>query len=188
MKLWLIVIFCVVVAHMFAVHALMRKSGSQWEATMQSSNSARNNNQHSCLKVSDFYSVHLTTYFLSATDSSVEGPKNTTKKYDQYCDRVPGEGLVVFTVDLMEQDARDLPVALSFSQYDSRGQLKLVKEVPPNPHSQGTLTLERSRSKASIFSRWRSGKRRARTTSSKCLSWWVRKIRGSLQILADERL
>ena len=45
MKLWLIVIFCVVVAHMFAVHALMRKSGSQWEATMQSSNSARNNNQ-----------------------------------------------------------------------------------------------------------------------------------------------
>ena len=142
MKLWLIVIFCVLAAHMFAVHALMRKSGSQWEATMQSSNSARNNNQHSCLKVSDFYSVHLTTYFLSAIDSRVEGQKSPTKKYDQFCDHIPGEGLVVFTVDLMEQDARDLPVALSFSQYDSRGQLKLVKEVPPNPHSQGTLTLD----------------------------------------------
>src|ERR1700730_7319678 len=142
MKLWLIVIFCVLAAHMFAVHALMRKSGSQWEATMQSSNSARNNNQYSCLKVSDFYSVHLTTYFLSAIDSGVEGPKSKTKKYDQFCDRIPGEGQAVFTVDLVEQDTRDLPGSLSLSHYDLRGQLKLVKEVPPNPHPRGTLTLD----------------------------------------------
>ena len=142
MKFWLIVIFCVLAAHMLVVHSLLRKSGLQWEAAMQANNSSRNNNQHSCLKVSDFYSVHLTTYFLSATDSGVEGPQPTTRKYDQFCDRIPGGGFAVFAVDLMEQDARETQVSLSFSQYDSQGQLKLVKELPPNLHPRGTLTLD----------------------------------------------
>jgi hypothetical protein len=42
----------------------------------------------------------------------------------------------------MEQDTRELSVALSLSQYDSRGQLTLVKELPPNLHPQGVLTLD----------------------------------------------
>jgi hypothetical protein len=142
MKPWFIVIFCVVAGHMFVVHALVRKSGLQWEATMQANNSSRNKNQASCLKVSDFYSVHLTSYFLPSTDNSAEARNDKTKKYDQFCDRIPGEGLVVFTVDLMEQDTRDLPVALSFSQYDSRGQLKLVKEIPPQLYPRGVLSLD----------------------------------------------
>lgn len=142
MKFWVIAIFCFLAAHMLVVHSLVRKSGLQWEASMQANNSSRNNNQHSCLKVSDFYSVHLTTYFLSAGDSGVEGPQNTARKYDQFCDRIPGGGFAVFAVDLMEQDARETQVSLSFSQYDSQGQLKLVKELPANPHPRGTLTLD----------------------------------------------
>jgi hypothetical protein len=109
---------------------------------MQANNSLRNNNQHACLKVSDFYSVHLTTYFLSTTDSGVAGPQTTARKYDQFCDRIPGGGFAVFAIDLMEQDARKLEVALSFSQYDSQGRLKLVKQLPPNLHPRGTLTLD----------------------------------------------
>ncbi len=99
-------------------------------------------NRPSCLKVSDFYSVHLTTYFLAATWGSDMDSKSQGKRYDQYCDRIPGIGKAIFTVDLMEQDARALSVALSLSQYNARGQLRLVKELPPNPHPRGVLTLD----------------------------------------------
>jgi hypothetical protein len=42
----------------------------------------------------------------------------------------------------MEQDTRDLSVALSLLQYDSGGQLRPVKESPPEFHPQGVLTLD----------------------------------------------
>ena len=143
MKPWIIIfIFCVAAAHMFVVHSRIYTAGSRWEESMQANNSSRNKNLHSCLKVSDFYSVHLTTYFLSAAASGVHEPNGDTTKYDQFCDRIPGEGLAVFTVDLMEQDTRDLPVALSFSRYDSQGQLKLLKEIPPNLYPRGVLSLD----------------------------------------------
>ena len=98
-------------------------------------------NEPSCLKVSDFYSVHLTTFFLAAGENGGE-TKDKTKRYMPYCDRIPGTGQVIFTIDLMEQDARGLGVAISFSKYDSKGQLALLKEVPKGIHPGGVLTLD----------------------------------------------
>lgn len=100
----------------------------------------QNKNEPSCLKVSDFYSVHLTTYFLP--DSGKESANANGKKlYMPYCDQVPGTGQAVFTIDLMEQDARDQLVALSLSHYDASGHLALVTELPRAVHPGGVLTL-----------------------------------------------
>jgi hypothetical protein len=141
-KPWMIAIFCLVAAHMFVVHSRIYKAGSKWEAAMQANNSSRNKNQASCLKVSDFYSVHLTTYYLPSSDNGAGARDENTRKYDQFCDRIPGEGLVIFTVDLMEQDTRDMPVALSFLQYDPQGKLTLVKQVPASLYPRGVLSLD----------------------------------------------
>ncbi len=113
----------------------------RWQAGGRPRNPNEAENQSTCLKVSDFYSVHLTTYFLADTREGGGGPKDKAKKYYPHCDRIPGTGKVVFTVDLMEQDARDMSVVLSLSRYDSGGQLKLVKALPPNLHPHGVLTL-----------------------------------------------
>ena len=99
-------------------------------------------NQPSCLKVSDFYAVQLTTYFLPTAADDDSDPKDKAWRYIQYCDRIPGTGKVVFTVDLMEQDARDQFVVLSFSRYDSAGHLALVKALPADLHPRGVLTLD----------------------------------------------
>ena len=47
-----------------------------------------------------------------------------------------------FTVDLMEQDAREQSVTLSFWQYNPQEQLTLVKALPANLHPRGVLTLD----------------------------------------------
>lgn len=110
----------------------------RWEASRPARDRLEAENQGSCLKVSDFYSVHLTSFFLGAPDEPGRSKDNPN---GQYCDRIPGTGLVVFTVDLMEQDARDQSVALSLSRYDSQGQLKVLKELPPKLHPDGVLTM-----------------------------------------------
>ncbi|HUB64991.1 MAG TPA: hypothetical protein VL996_11225 [Methylocella sp.] len=109
---------------------------------MRDAASVDGKNLPSCLKVSDFYSVHLTTFFLAAGLDDDSDPREKAMRYNQYCDRIPGAGKVIFTVDLMEQDARDQSVVLSLSQYDSGGQLTLVKALPPNLHPHGVLTLD----------------------------------------------
>lgn len=141
MKIWPYVILLVLAAHMFTVHSLVIKSGTQWQAEKQTNNTPNNKNEPSCLKVSDFYSVHLTAYFLAAGDDEKE-PKEQAKRYMQVCDRIPGTGQVIFTVDLMEQDARDVPVALSLLHFDSRGELIPVKELPADRHPRGVMTLD----------------------------------------------
>ncbi|HXW71240.1 MAG TPA: hypothetical protein VEK34_07370 [Methylocella sp.] len=98
-------------------------------------------NQASCLKTSDFYSVHLTTYFLSET-ADAKKPGEAAQKYGEYCDRVPGPGRVVFTVDLMEDDARKMPVSLSLLQIDAKGQPTLIKALAPSRYPGGVLTLD----------------------------------------------
>ena len=91
----------------------------QWQALRQMRGlSSVAKNQPSCLKVSDFYAVQLTTNFLPTAADDDSDPKDKAWRYNQYCDRIPGTGKVVFTVDLMEQDARDQSVVLSFSRYD----------------------------------------------------------------------
>lgn len=95
-----------------------------------------------CLGVSDFYSVHLTTYFLPDSEESAGGPTDDLSKYDEYCDRVPGPGKVIFSVTLMEKEARNESVALSFYEYDPQGGLKQINTLPSHPHSSGFVTLD----------------------------------------------
>ena len=116
----------------------------QWQALrqMRDASSEEGKNLPSCLKVSDFYSVHLTSFFLPAALDDDSDPREKAMRYNQYCDRLPGTGKVIFTVDLMEQDARDQSVVLSLSQYNSQGQLTLVKTLPASLHPAGVLTLD----------------------------------------------
>jgi hypothetical protein len=114
----------------------------RWQASRLARDPSEGKNQSSCLKTSDFYSVHLTTYFLAAAGDGREDRKAKAERYSQYCDRIPGAGKVIFTVDLMEQDTRNLSVALSLLQYDSEGRLALVKELPRDVHPRGVLTLD----------------------------------------------
>jgi hypothetical protein len=95
-----------------------------------------------CLGVSDFYSVHLTTYFLPDSEESAGGPTDDLSKYDEFCDRVPGTGKVIFSVTLMEKEARNESVALSFYQYDAEGGLKQINALPSHTHSSGFVTLD----------------------------------------------
>lgn len=95
-----------------------------------------------CLKVSDFYSARLTTYFLRDSDESAGGPIDDLKKYDEYCDRVPGTGKVIFSVTLMEEDVRSQPIGLSFYRYDSGGGRELINAVPARARPAGFVTLD----------------------------------------------
>jgi hypothetical protein len=95
-----------------------------------------------CLKVSDFYSARLTTYFLADSDDNAGGPVDDMSKYDEYCDRVPGTGKVIFSVTLIEEDVRGMPVALSFYRYAQDGGLQQLAALPSNPHPAGFMTLD----------------------------------------------
>ncbi len=95
-----------------------------------------------CLGVSDFYSVHLTTYYLADSAESAGGATDDMSKYDEYCDRVPGAGKVIFSVTLMEKEARGEPVALAFYQEGPDGALKEMNAMPPKPYPSGFATLD----------------------------------------------
>jgi len=95
-----------------------------------------------CLKVSDFYSVRLTTYFLADSDESAGGAVDDLRQYDEYCDRVPGTGRVIFAITLMEKEVRGDPVALSFYQADSAGALKELSSLPPARYPSGMLSVD----------------------------------------------
>ena len=95
-----------------------------------------------CLGVSDFYSVHLTTYFLADSAESSGGPTDDLSKYDEYCDRVPGTGKVIFSVTLMEKEARGDSVALAFYQSEADGGLKELNASPSKPRPSGFATLD----------------------------------------------
>lgn len=95
-----------------------------------------------CLGVTDFYSVHLTTYFLADSADSAGGATDDMSKYDEYCDRVPGTGKVIFSITLMEKEARGEPVALAFYQQGPEGALKELNALPSKSYPSGFATLE----------------------------------------------
>ncbi|MCL2453645.1 MAG: hypothetical protein FWD08_08415 [Alphaproteobacteria bacterium] len=115
----------------------------QWQGLSQLRDFAsEGKNLPSCLKVSDFYSVHLTSFYLPTALDDDADPREKAMRYKQFCDHIPGPGKVIFTVDLMEDDARAQSVQLSLLRYDRDGHLALVKLLPPNLHPHGVLTLE----------------------------------------------
>lgn len=95
-----------------------------------------------CLGVSDFYSVHLTTYFLADSEDSAGGATDDMSKYEEYCDRVPGTGKVIFSVTLMEKEARSERIGLALYQDDGKGALKELSAIPSKVHESGFATLE----------------------------------------------
>lgn len=116
-----------------------------WKAhTLKPAEKAGDRTISECLGVSDFYSVHLTTYFLPDSDENAGGATDDLSKYDEYCDRVPGTGKVIFSVTLMEKDARNESVALSFYQLEPDGALKQISALPARPSSSGFVTLDAS--------------------------------------------
>ena len=57
----------------------------QWQALRQMRGlSSVDKNQPSCLKVSDFYAVQLTTYFLPTAADDDSDPKDKAWRYNQY--------------------------------------------------------------------------------------------------------
>ncbi len=125
------------------VPALNQYVDDFWKAhTLKPAAKAGDRTIAECLGVSDFYSVHLTTYFLPDSEESAGGATDDLSKYDEYCDRVPGTGKAIFSVTLMEKDARNESVALSFYKVDSDGGLKPINSVPSHPHSSGFVTLD----------------------------------------------
>ncbi len=95
-----------------------------------------------CLGVSDFYSVHLTTYFLADSDENAGGAVDDMRKYDEYRDRVPGTGKVIFAVTFMEKEVRSQPIGLSFFQADAKGGLKEISTLAPKAYSSGMLSAD----------------------------------------------
>ncbi|HTO78619.1 MAG TPA: hypothetical protein VMJ31_02460 [Methylocystis sp.] len=95
-----------------------------------------------CLGVSDFYSVHLTTYFLADSDESAGGAVDDLRKYDEYCDHVPGTGKVIFAVTFMEKEVRNQPISLWFYQLDAAGGRKELGSKPPTRYPSGTLSVD----------------------------------------------
>ncbi len=94
-----------------------------------------------CLGVSDFYSVHLTTYYLADSDESAGGAVDDLRKYDEYCDRVPGTGKVIFAVTFMEKEVRKQPVSLWFYQLDAAGGRKELFFKPATRYPSGMLSV-----------------------------------------------
>ena len=123
----------------------------QWQGLGQLRDFASEGYLPPCLKVSDFYSVHLTTFYLPTALDDDADPREKAMRYKQFCDHIPGPGRVIFTVDLMEDDTRDQSVQLSLSRYDQDGHLALVKLLPPNLHPHGVLTLETSIAEAGRY-------------------------------------
>lgn len=95
-----------------------------------------------CLGVSDFYSVHLTTYFLADSDESAGGAVDDLRKYDEYCDHVPGTGRVIFAVTFMEKEVRSLPISLWFYQLDAAGGRKEIGSRPPTRYPSGMMSVD----------------------------------------------
>lgn len=95
-----------------------------------------------CLQVSDFYSVHLTTYFLADSSENAGGATDDLRKYAEYCNHIPGSGKVIFALTLMEKEVRNDPVALSFYKYDAKGELQLLNEAPSKSYPSGMISIE----------------------------------------------
>ena len=85
----------------------------QWQGLGQLRDFASEGYKPFCLKVSDFYSVHLTTFYLpTALDGDADPREKATLQAILRSHTGPGK--VIFTVNLMEEDARDQSVQLSF--------------------------------------------------------------------------
>lgn len=91
-----------------------------------------------CLVANDFYAVHFT--------AMQEGRyENERHEFTKYCQEIPGTGKTYLSIDLLDRDVRNTPVALRVVEEDlgEGGQLPKEKstlaEVPAKIYKNGTV-------------------------------------------------
>ena len=98
--------------------------------------------QPSCLKVSDFYAVQLTTYFLPTAADDDSDPKDEAWRYIQYCDRIQGQEKS-FSRSISWSKTRETnPWCFRSRVAIRRDIFALVKALPADLHPRGVLTLD----------------------------------------------
>lgn len=91
-----------------------------------------------CLVANDFYAVHFT----AMQEGRYEGEQHDFVKY---CQEIPGTGKTYLSIDLLDRDVRNTPVALRVIEEDlgEGGQLPKEKstlvEVPAKIYKNGTV-------------------------------------------------
>lgn len=113
-------------------------------AAVGAANNVRNNDGRTnysgasmkCLVANDFYAVHFTAMQVGRQAREISD-------YMKYCQEVPVTGLTFLTLDMLDRDARKLPVALKVVQeeLDSNGNpqnQKVLLEVPAQIYKGGT--------------------------------------------------
>lgn len=91
-----------------------------------------------CLVANDFYVVHLTSYV--QTDTASADPKRA-EAFRPYCRSVPRTGTITFSFDLVDKEARKIPVALSVFKVGASGDRTLVKEQPGAVYEAGVAAV-----------------------------------------------
>lgn len=92
----------------------------------------------SCLVANDFYAVHFT----AMQEGRYEGERHDFVKY---CQEIPGTGKTYLSMDLLDRDVRNTPIALRVIEEDlgEGGQLPKEKstlsEVPSKIYKTGTV-------------------------------------------------
>ncbi|MEY2680589.1 MAG: hypothetical protein RL661_820 [Pseudomonadota bacterium] len=91
----------------------------------------------SCLVANDFYAMHFT---------SMQQGRNKNEAHDfvKYCQEIPQIGMTFLTLDLLDRDVRNLPIAVrvveeEFDQDGNPTTSKTLKEVPAKIYKNGTL-------------------------------------------------
>lgn len=102
-----------------------------------------------CLVANDFYVVHLTTYV--QTETAAADPKRA-EAFRPYCRSVPKTGAITFSFDLVDKEARKLPIALSVFKTGSGGDKTLVKEQPAAVYAAGVAQVTANLTEAGMYS------------------------------------
>ncbi|MDF9392568.1 MULTISPECIES: hypothetical protein [Methylococcus] len=91
-----------------------------------------------CLVANDFYAVHFT--------AMQEGRyENERHEFTKYCQEIPGTGKTYLSIDLLDRDVRNTPIALRVIEEDLGAGSQLPKEkrtlaeVPPKIYKNGTV-------------------------------------------------
>jgi hypothetical protein len=83
-------------------------------------------NGMACLYTSDFYMVHFTAY------QNPEVKQLGINYFRPLCQKLPDVGKTFITIDLMDKDVREMPVAMKFVEIDtekSSGKELVIKRV-----------------------------------------------------------
>lgn len=98
-----------------------------------------------CIKVNDLYAVNFTAYAPPSKEELKEmSPAERKAAIRPYCDRVPRSGKLYLSVDLLDRDARKMPVWLRLVKLKEGEELAeeaVLARTEPEVHPKGSLTL-----------------------------------------------